>query len=486
MMRRSSWGSLFVVVLSLLGGTLPPHANSALVIRDVTVIAMTEAPPHVGATVVLSEGRVAALGDAAEIVEPEGAKVIDGAGGYLIPGLWDMHVHVLNEPVVDLALPLLVANGITGVRDMNGSLALDAIRQLRDAIDRGQRLGPRIVAAGSLVDGPGRTASGPSVVSVATVDEAREAVRTLATQGADFIKVYNRLTPELHAAIAREAASIPLPFAGHVPHQVSAAAASDAGQHSIEHLSGVLEECSSQGPGLRNLTQRLLKSMLEQRRPSAEQVQQLFATRRQITNSQNVDLTNALFERFVANQTWQCPTLVSNRVLALSEIEASFARDERLRYVPASIRDSWLSGDQSLPWEDVPTRLKRYGRQLELVGLMQRAGVRLLAGTDLGVAHVYAGFSLHDELVHMVEAGLAPLEALRAATIGPAEYLGRLDQLGTIEVGKFADLVLLDANPLDDIRATSNIRAVFVNGRHLDRQRLDRLLVEAAARAATM
>lgn len=465
---------LFAAVLSAQEGS---GFAVPLVLEEVIVIDMTGAAPLAGQTVVIERGRITRIGETSDISFPDGAKRVKAAGKYLIPGLWDMHVHVLSPGAPELAFPLLLANGVTGIRDMNGPLPLEEITKIKEEIASGKRLGPRIVAPGPLLDGPGRPASalGPGVVAVETESEAREAVSALRSRGADFIKVYNRLTPSLLQTISDEARKVGIHVAGHVPHLATAARVSDLGLKSMEHLQGILEAASSNAEQLQSVTGRLANEISQNGRPTRETIGELIKLRRALSDSYDPQKAASLIDRLVENQTWQCPTLTSNRALALAETEPGFATDPRLKYVPLSWRELWFKTRQHHSWEDPPTRYKRFGRQLEIVGTMHARGVRILAGTDLGVSHVYPGFSLHDELHHLVIAGLSPSEALQAATKNPAEFLN-LDSLGTVEVGKVADLLLLDADPTATIANTRKIHAVIVAGRMLDRAFLDDLL----------
>ena len=460
-----------------------------LAITGVTVIPMDGRPPRSGVTVLVSEGRISAIvaSEAAEI--PAGATVIDGTGKFLIPGLWDMHVHVFEEESPERRFSMLVANGVTGVRDMNGPLLLEEIHALREQVERGEVLGPRFVAPGPLVDGPGRppSALGPRVVSVATPEEARDTVRALAARGADFIKVYNRLTPELYEAILDEAKRIGISVAGHVPLTVSPIAASDAGQRSMEHMRGVLEGASPEGERLRLATLALLTNTPLSENPTQSAAAAVLEGRRNLADTYDPVLAAELYARFARNGNWHCPTLVSNRFVLLGELEReSFTSDPRLEYVSAETRESW-AGASYLRGLGNPTpeqRRKRFRLQQEAVAEMYRAGVGVIAGTDVGAPYTYAGFSIHDELQLMVEGGLTPAEALGTATRDPAEFLGWGAELGTVEEGKIADLVLLDANPLEEVGSTRAIAAVVLNGRYLDREALDGLLERARELAA--
>jgi imidazolonepropionase-like amidohydrolase len=389
-----------------------------------------------------------------------------------------MHVHTFNNSSrpgtdnKDWYFPLLIANGVTGVRDMwtdPDDIRLE--RAWRQEIDSGTLVGPRFAVSSSIVDGVPTLLK--NAIGVSTPDEARRAVRTLKDAGAGFIKVYWNLSPEAYHAVADEAKKLGIPFAGHVPFAMSAADVSDAGQRSIEHLTGVPETCSTREAELRKA-----------RDWTPELAEEMWRT-------YDEDKCRALFARFARNGTWHTPTLVLRRALGFREDEA-LRNDPRLRYVPASVAQDWL---RPLPGEGRPAipdaplhakvRAEHFRRLIEIVAGMHRAGVPLLAGSDIGNPFVFPGFSLHDELALFVQAGLTPLEALQAATLNPARYLALTGSLGTIEEGKLADLVLLDANPLEDIGHTRRITAVVTNGRYLPRDVLDKMLADVEAGAKT-
>jgi hypothetical protein len=252
---------------------------------------------------------------------------------------------------------------------------------------------------------------------------------------------------------------------------VSPGEASDAGQKSIEHLTGILIECSDKETELRA---KLVKADSPEARG-----------RIQATALETYDEKKAadLIARFVKNQTWQCPTLTVLRSSAYVGDE-NFRRDGRLRYIPRRLQQRWALRITNWSGGDDARAQQVLQKQFEIVGAMQKAGVPILAGTDTGNPFCFPGFSLHDELALLVIAGLSPVEALRAATLNPAKFFGLDQRLGTIEQGKIADLVLLDANPLLDIRNTQRINAVVSNGRLFDRKALDKLLAEAEGAAA--
>ena len=305
----------------------------------------------------------------------------------------------------------------------------------------------------------------PNSIAVGNEEEGRKAVREVKQWGADFVKVYSLLPRDAYFGIADESKRQGISFAGHVPFAVSAAEASDAGQKSIEHLTGILIGCSYKETQLRNEIVKAKSPGARFRREGVELLE-TFSDRK----------AKDLFERFAKNQTWQCPTLTvlrSNAYLG----DQSFRIDPRLKYVPRPMRERW--GQRIANRNDSDYAKKVFKKEVEIVGAMQRAGVPLLAGTDTGNPFCFPGFSLHEELALMVIGGLTPSEALRAATLNPAKFLGLEKTLGTIEPGKIADLVLLDADPLADIRNTQRINAVISNGRLFDRNALDKMLAEA-------
>jgi hypothetical protein len=470
-------GFLIIVGLSTAGrAEPPPHQPSPpLVFIHVTVIDATGAPPQPDMTVVITGDRIAEIGLTQHVRVPDEAHVVDATGKFLIPGLWDMHVHWYLKDF----LPLFIANGVTGVRQMGGMPLHYAWRQ---DIEYGTLLGPRMSIASPVVDGPNPIWPGSMVVRNAA--EGRQAVTRLKRAGAEFIKVYSLLPRDAYFAIADEARRQGLPFAGHVPYAVSAAEASDAGQHSIEHLHGILEACSTREEEVRpGRVEAFVQRAPGQRLPSPARLRPLT---RMMLETFSPEKATALFARFKHHRTWQCPTLTVLRSSAFLN-DPTFRNDPRLKYMPAHIRTQWDPANdfrfQARTEDDIALARMVYQKQVELVGMMHRAGVEMLAGTDVLNPYCFPGFSLHDELELLVQAGLTPLEALQAATRNPARFLGKETAWGTVERGKMADVVLLDANPLENIRHTRAIRAVVFNGRPLDRQALDALLAQAEAAA---
>jgi imidazolonepropionase-like amidohydrolase len=464
-MRRILLSLAFLSLASICLAQSP--ATGTVTIANVTIIDTTGGPPQLHRTVTVRKGVIADIRDSTLPKHKERGVEVNGTGKYLIPGLWDMHVHMVFGDWFprgkEVTLPLFIANGITGVRDMGGEL--EVLQQWRKEISAGTLIGPRIVMSGPMLDGP--QPRFPSSIAIKTPEDGRRAVDDLKQRGADFIKLQSLIPREAVFAIADEAKKQGITFVGHVPDSVRASEMSNAGQKSFEHLIGIFEGSSP-------LEDEFLKGG---------------KTEGKFLSTYDPKRAEALFALLAKNQTWQCPTLVWERGGNLLEMN-DLAHDPLAKYVPAYWKDvTWKRFTNEIMrdnTDDLLTRRRFVEKELEVVKAMHKAGIPFLAGTDTppGVA-VFPGFSLHQELERFVAAGFTPLEALQTATLNPAKFLGMEDRLGSIEKGKLADVVLLDANPLEDIRNTQKIAGVVVNGRYLSRADLDKMLagVEQAAAA---
>jgi imidazolonepropionase-like amidohydrolase len=432
----------------------PEARPNALALTNVTVIDTTGGRPSQPATVVISGDRISEIGEPGKVSIPSVAQTVDGTGKYLLPGLWDMHMHL--SLVSDLAFPLLIANGVTGVCDMGGDL--DQIDQWREQITKGTRLGPRIIRVGPIVDGP-RKEEGKHRLTVSNAAEARQAVESLKKRSVDFIKVYHFLSRDSYFALADEAKKQGMAFAGHIPNGVSPREASDAGQRSLEHTAVLLQALIA----LENKEGRTQKQL------TAEAFDKLAG-----------EEGSALFQAMAKNASWHTPTLVVAQSFLL-RAEMAAKPDDRRKYVAAIAKEHWEKNNpvpQNVSAEDMAERKMALGKMFEIVGAMRRAGVSILAGTDPPTRDVFPGFSLHDELGLLVKAGLTPLEAIQAATLNAVKCLGISGSHGTVEMGKVADLVLLDADPLAAIANTQKIAAVIVAGKFLSKAALQEMLAK--------
>jgi imidazolonepropionase-like amidohydrolase len=414
-MRRRSILVLFCFALSTL--QTASAASSEIAVIHVSIIDVRSGVIQPDMTVLIVGDRITAVRPSAkETLPPKGSKVIDGRGRFLLPGLWDMHVHTDGD---DRKLRLLLAYGITGVRDMGGDVA--KLEDARRRITSGELAGPRLVFAGPMLKGSPSEADDATWI-IHSPDEARHAIDRLVELHVDFIKVHDGLARDTFLAIAAAAKEKGLSFVGHVPASMAPAEASDLGQKSIEHLEFIPKPCLV-----------LFAS------PAG-------ATPRDVPSGCDPQSLDALLRRFAHNGTWLDPTIQSFRYFAPTQ------------------------------WDAILAEFR------ELVQPIRQNHISMLAGTDssafLERQGDPPGASLHEELALLVDSGFTPVEALRAATLNPAVFLGLSATLGTVEAGKTADLVLLDANPLGEIRNTETLAAVISKGRYLDRHMLDRMIRE--------
>jgi imidazolonepropionase-like amidohydrolase/pimeloyl-ACP methyl ester carboxylesterase len=481
---------------------LPPPQDP-VAITHVTVIDVVSGRSLPDRTVLIRNRHIASVDTAPRVSIPQGTLQVDGRGRYLIPGLWDMHVHLVSDRLVrSNTFPLFIANGITGVRDMWGDcdsicatsdtddqrpVPASVVRRWKQDIRNGALLGPRIIASSAMFEGP--SPRFPGSYAIRSPDEAREKVRRAREHGADFIKVLPGLSRESYLAVMDEAKRQGLPVAGHVPFTMTPMEVSDAGQRSIEHLEDLLAFGFYSQLSCYREPDSVQAAFAAVRTPgdSAERARRLTAFRRLLTGNYSEELCAGVFAHLARNGTWRVPTLTAHHHGPMGRLgDTLIIADPRLRYVGSGIRESWRRPLPTVPprtGEDTAAIAAVARLAVSIPGAMQRAGVMLLAGTDEPNPWVIPGFSLHQELALLVESGLTPLEAIRTATINPARFLAATDSLGAIDRGKVADLVLLDADPLIDIQNTERIRAVVVNGRFLDRAALDQLLA-GAERAA--
>jgi imidazolonepropionase-like amidohydrolase len=468
-----------MILLLLLMASCAWAQSPSVLFENLTLIDAPGAPAMGGMRVLTRGDRIVAVGK--RVRARKGTLVIDGRGKYLIYGLADMHVHLRGgkELVEDNEswLKLFLANGITTIRDMGGDIGADVLRW-RGEIRDGRRDGPRIVTCGPKLDGP--KPAWPGSIVVATPEEGRAAVRAVKAMGADFVKLYFGSVPTaVHAAILDEARALHLPVTGHLPSNLSFREVTARGQN-IEHgFYPVFDGASTKAEEAR-------AEFAQAPDPHAAGALRALLSRQ--LDSFDPALTPRVGEQLKETGTWVTMTLtVGGRLLNLPA--DNYASHPLRKYIYPGIWRTWdiESGRRKPPAPDaLRVARARVRMAMDAVPVFHRVGVNMLAGSDCGASNNFAwpGWSLHEELAAFVEAGMSPLDTLKLATRSAARFLNEDSERGTIEKGKIADLVLLDANPLADIHNTEKIAGVMARGKWYGRKALDRMLSEVEEGAA--
>ena len=468
MNMRLSVGSL---VLVFLAACQPAPRGTA--ITNVTVIDAVNGVRE-NRTVVFDGDEIMAIQGAD--AELNVAETIEGTGKYLIPGLWDFHVHLTYDDNFTEAMPgLFLSWGITSVRDTGGLMhkVLPVVEKMRAP----DTVAPRVFFAGPLLDGnfvvydgDGRPEIG---IRNATPEQARENIRSLEEQGVDFIKIYEMVSPETFEAMVETANELDLPIDSHVPLSLRASTAGPS-VDSIEHLRNIEMDCASDSPALH---EERIERLKNPDNLSGADLRSSLHTLQRLPAIANYDQARCDQVLQALESTTQVPTL---RLLSMS-LAPPWQRgdwDDALSRLPEAAASPWRATTEERranPPTDVDTTYAEWG--LFLTERAHAAGVPIGAGTDTPIALAIPGYSLHSELEFLVRAGLSPLEALESATVRPAEYFSLQDEMGTIDVGKRADLIMLNANPLDDISNTKAISAVVTKGRLLTKDSLSQGLI---------
>ena len=454
-----------------------PVAAQTLTITNATVIDVTSGALQRGMSVVVDGNRITSVAPAASIRSAKG-QIVDAKGMYVIPGLWDMHTHAYFGWPAEFGdtyvLPLFIANGVTGIRDMGSDL--DAVLRARSEVAAHRLVGPRMVVSGPMLDGP--TVTFDASIAISTPDDGRKAVAMLKSRGVDFIKVQSGVPRDAYAAIADEAKRRKIDFEGHVPDAIRASEAVTAGQRTFEHLIGIFEASTPDedaflrrryGAGKDSAHNKSLAALLDR-----------YDARRE---AQIIDL-------LARNNVWQCPTLFWERGQWLVDV-IDFTKDPDLAFTPRTWIDkkypsSAKSIAASMDTDPLAVRRRFVDHELDIVRKLNAAKVPFLAGTDTPAGvDVTPGISLHLELQRFVAAGFTPLQALQTATINPARFLRRTSELGSVQAGRLADLVILRANPLENIANTRSIAGVVADGRYWSASDIGALREKLKAIAAT-
>lgn len=436
-----------------------------IIIESINIIDVINNKIQYNKTILISEGKIKRISN--KSFTSKHAVKVNGKGKFLIPGLWDMHVHTVDSSY----LTMFVMNGVVGIRDMGGaangsnngceSIAHEKLMMWRKLIQSKLITGPRMLISGPAVSNTGWATS----INIRTPEDGRNAVRKLKELGVDFIKVYEKIPLDAYQALAMEAKAAGLPIAGHVPMEtVSLIEAAEAGQRSIEHIRDPLLMCFTKD---RN---ELLEFFKEDNWSESDIEWGLNQFKE----------CSKVVEAFRVNQTWLVPTLTVERS-KVAVREQGYVNDERRDLLPQSVQQAFK--------DYVTKKLARsivkqksdslwWNAQKRLVNRMHADGIGFLAGTDCACEGGLPGYSLHDELQLFVESGFSPFEALQTATINPVKYLEMTDSLGTVEVGKIADLVILNKNPIENISATQQIFAVILNGDLITKEKINKFKYE--------
>lgn len=451
--------------------------ENATVIQNITTID-AENGLNENQTVVIKDGKIVDVNSSDELtVSPESNEVIDGSGNFLIPGLWDAHVHFSYiEELAPSMFNLFLVYGITSVRDTGGRI--EFVKQWKNRSVANPTDAPRVMIAGPLLDGepnvydgssPGRP---PLSVELETVEDVTAMVNKLDSIGVDLLKAYEMLTPEQFKEVIRLAEEKGLKVTGHVPLSMNAVSASNVGLNSMEHMRNLEVSMASNWEELQE--QRL--HMLEegQDEPGGILRSRIHSAMRE-TAIENYDDERAdeVLQVLAENETWQIPTLALN-TRSVEKFYTDPAWQETFTLLPDSIKQEWYNNTEGAAQAEVSEFGAEYSNWLfNMVDKINEAGIPMMAGTDTPIGLLTPGRSLHHELKVMVDAGLTPRKALKAATLNPARYFEMENELGTIDEGKWADLLILDANPLEDIENTLEINTVIKQGEVYNQEELN-------------
>lgn len=425
-----------------------PAADRTVAFVHANVVPMDSPQILPDETVLVRDGRIARVGPATDI-DTVGAQVIDARGLYLMPGLADMHVHLLEGAAY---FPLFLANGVTTVRNMAGG---PGIAKLRDRVARGEILGPTIYTAGPLIDGSPPVWPGSDVV--VTPEDAERAVASQRRAGYDFLKVYDNLQAPAYDAVVAAAAKVGLRIAGHVPPSVGLGRVLAARQWSIEHLTGYFEWLQRADSPYRH----------EADAPRAfKHPAHLLPERQYLVDWVDVSRIPAIASVTARAGVWNVPTLVAMRNMVPAADRDSAWKRPGMSYATAMLR-AWWNSDEGYTAQDWADKRRGDALRSRIVQALHAAGAGLVIGTDSPHPFVMPGYAVHDELRNFVAAGLSPYEALKAATADAARFMDEAGDFGTVAPGARADLLLVEGNPLQDVGNVGHIVGVMVRGRWL-------------------
>lgn len=396
-----------------------------------------------------------------------GGQIINAKGKYVIPGLWDMHMHFGDETLVNEnknMLPLYLANGVTTIRDCAADIS-SSVLKWRKQIENGQLAGPTIFTAGPKLEG--KDSIWPGDLEIETEAELAEALDTLDDLEVDFVKITdNTLTPELFMESVKDATKRGYETSAHIPFELTIKEASDAGLSTVEHMGYMLKAGSSEES---EIIEAYKNGDIDKSTADAR-------------INESFDETTALrkYKQLAGNGTAVVPTLIGSRITSYLD-ENDHLSDPQLKYIGPGIIKTYdwrVNRANKASPEEVTARKEQYQKLVSLLPVIQKSGMDIIAGTDAGFlnSYIYPGFALHDELEIFQEAGLTPLETLQSSVINGPKYFGLLDKYGSVSEGKVADLLILDSNPIEDIKATRDISHLVKKTKVYDKSQLDEML----------
>lgn len=481
-MKRINHHPLSLLTLSIILVSCEPKGSTfenAVCIENVSIIdAENGQLDH--QTVIIQNGKISKVSPTASLTLSKENNIIDGNGKYLIPGLWDAHVHFAYiEELAPSMFDLFLGYGITSVRDTGGRI--DFVKSWKEKALENPTDAPRLMIAGPLLDGLPNVYDGsdpghpPLSVGLGSVDDVIAKVNELETQGIDLLKAYEMLSEEQFITVAKMGKEKGLKVTGHVPLSMDVMSASNAGLNSMEHMRNLELSCASNADEL--LRERIELLELEKNTEGAALRSKIHQQQRE-TAVHNYDENKAdeILATLAKNDTWQIPTLTLNTGMSNRHFSKP-ALLETFKYLPDSVEKNWKNSIASLEKMEVTPFQDEYAKwSTAMVGKIHAAEIPIMAGTDTPIFFLTPGYSLHEELVSLVKAGLSPIEAIKSATVNPAKYFKMENELGLVKENMWADLILLDANPLEDINNTKSIHTVIKQGKVYHREELDAIL----------
>jgi len=438
------------------------YFEDTLCIENITIIDPITGPLE-NQTLIIQNGIISQIIQSTDITLSPKNTIIDGKGKYIIPGLWDSHIHFAYlEELAPHMFDLFLSYGITSVRDTGGKVHF--VKSWKDRAAKNISSAPRVMMAGPLLDGSPNVYDGsdpghpPLSVGLKTVEDVRRQIEILDSLDVDFLKAYEMLTPEQFQEVMAIAHEKGLKVTGHVPLSMDVISASNAGLNSMEHLRNLEMSCASNWEDLLKYRQEMLR--LGANEAGGDLRSKIHAAQRiPAINQYDSIITDNVLNALAKNQTWQIPTLALYEAISNRPIEA-------FNNLPENMSKEWLNSYKF--YSDAPVQQDRvlYSKwQIDMIGEINKAGIGIMAGTDTPIGLLVPGRSLHDELRLLVSAGMTPLEALRSATYNPAKYFNMDHELGRVKENMLSDLVILDDNPLTDITNTLNINTVIKQGK---------------------